>query len=280
LGATLFLPRHTSLSGPVCLNTRDQSGRYVRVPEGSFIKGAGAVYSEEGQPVKLHVAGFLIDRSEVTNDQFAAFVAETGYVTEAETNGGSAQFVQTATPRDLLTWWKLDPSATWRTPAGEGSDTKAMGAFPVVHVSLNDARAYARWAGARLPSEVEWEYAASLGLADPDNPLSGAVAADGRPLANIWNGLFPVINTLEDGFRGLAPVGCYPVSRIGTYDMIGNAWEWTETPFGDGSPQFTIKGGSFLCSDSYCRRFRAAARESLEPDFSTAHVGFRTVKDR
>jgi formylglycine-generating enzyme required for sulfatase activity len=221
----------------------------------------------------------LLSVTEVTNDQFAAFVAATGYVTEAERTGGSAGFVETETSSDLLSWWKLDEGATWRSPGGAGSDLDGLGRHPVVHVSLTDARAYAAWAGGRLPNEIEWEYAASLGLFDPDDPESGLRGPDGEIRANTWNGIFPVLNTAEDGFIGTAPVGCYRASLIGAYDMIGNVWEWTETPFGDGNPQFTIKGGSYLCGSNYCRRYRAAARESLEPDFSTAHTGFRIVKD-
>ena len=262
-----------------CVLPETDIGTFIRVPGGSFIKSADGIYPEEGSPARVHVSPFLLEVNEVTNDEFAAFVTATDYVTEAERSHGSAQFVEAATPSDLLSWWKMDPNATWRSPAGQGSDLTAKGRLPVVHVTLNDARAYAAWAHARLPNEVEWEYAASLGLADPDNPLSGIVSPKGEALANIWNGIFPVINTGDDGYVGLAPVGCFAANRIGAYDMIGNVWEWTETPYGDGSPKFTIKGGSFLCSDTYCRRYRAAARESLEPDFSTAHTGFRLVKD-
>jgi sulfatase modifying factor 1 len=254
-------------------------GSFVSVSGGSFIKGADGIYTEEGVPQRVHVSPFQIQITEVTNDEFSRFVDQTNYVTEAEKLGGSALFVETTTPEDLLSWWKLDPNANWRNPGGEGVDLDMRGRLPVVHVTLNDARAYANWAKARLPSEVEWEYAASLGLFDPDDPLSGARGPNGEPRANIWNGIFPVVNTLEDGFQGLAPVGCFPANRIGVYDMIGNVWEWTQTPFGDGSRQFTIKGGSYLCSDSYCRRFRAAARESLEMDFSTSHTGIRLVRD-
>jgi formylglycine-generating enzyme required for sulfatase activity len=148
----------------------------------------------------------------------------------------------------------------------------------VVHVSLNDARAYALWADGRLPTEVEWEYAASLGLFDPDNPESALRGPDGRARANTWDGVFPVINLKTDGFAGSAPVGCYEESRIGTYDMIGNVWEWTSSRFDSQQAEYTIKGGSYLCGSHYCRRYRPAARQKLEPDFSTAHVGFRIVK--
>lgn len=254
-------------------------GRFAAVPGGGFIKGAHGVYPEEGTPVKLHVSPFQIQVHEVTNDQFAAFVRETGYVTEAEGGDGSAQFTETQTPADLYSWWRLDIGATWQTPAGEGSTLNSLGRHPVVHISLNDARAYADWAGGRIPNEIEWEYAASLGLFDPDDPDSGIAAPDGTPRANIWTGVFPVVNSEEDGFAGTAPVGCYEASLIGIYDMIGNVWEWTESRFSPSIPAFTIKGGSYLCGSNFCRRYRVAARESQEQDFSTAHIGFRIVKD-
>lgn len=254
-------------------------GRFIKVAGGGFIKGANGLYPEEGSPQKLFVSPFLIQINEVTNNQFSQFISETGYVTEAEKNGGSAQFVETDTPWNLMSWWRLDEQATWKTPDGKGSDLSGKEHHPVVHVTLNDARAYAQWAGGRIPSEIEWEYAASLGLFDPRDPESGIKGPNGEPRANIWTGMFPIVNTEEDGYVGTAPVGCYEKSLIGTYDMIGNVWEWTETPFKKGIPRFTIKGGSYLCGSNYCRRYRTSARESLEQDFSTAHVGFRIVKD-
>lgn len=277
--AWLIWPRMTPDTARACVLDPARIGHFVDVPGGSFIKSANGLYPEEGSPLRLHVPPFRIQVNEVTNDQFAAFVRATGYVTEAERRGGSALFVATPTPWDELSWWRLDAATNWQNPAGLDSDLAGKGRLPVVHVTLNDARAYADWAGARLPTEVEWEYAASLGLADPDDPLSGALGQNDAARANVWNGLFPVVNTMEDGFRGLAPVGCYGASRIGTHDMIGNVWEWTETGYDAGQVQFTIKGGSFLCSDSYCRRFRAAARQGQDADFSTAHIGIRLVRD-
>jgi len=261
-----------------CPMPEDAIGRFVRVEGGGFIKSSKGVYPEEGRPTKVYVSPFLIQVHEVTNDQFAAFVAATGYVTAAEQGRGSAAFVQTDTPDDLASWWRLDPGATWRTPEGKGSGLEGKGRYPVVHVTLEDARAFAKWAGGRLPSEVEWEYAASLGLFDPDDPESGVRGPDGEPRANIWNGPFPTVNTRKDGFAGVAPVGCFPPSRLGTHDMIGNVWEWTESPFGRTADRFTIKGGSYLCGETYCRRYRPAARGHLEAELSTAHVGFRIVK--
>jgi len=253
-------------------------GTFVDIPGGGFVMGADPVFPEEGPPRKVFVSPFRLQAHEVTNSQFRAFVAETGYVTEAERGGGSARFQETETPADLLSWWSLDAGATWRTPGGAGSDLTGRALYPVVHITLNDARAYADWAGGRIPTEVEWEYAASLGLFDPMEPQSGIRAPDGSPRANIWTGLFPVINSGSDGFAGLAPVGCYEPGLTGAYDMIGNVWEWTDSSFAPSVPRFTIKGGSYLCSQNYCRRYRVAARESLERDFSTAHVGFRIVQ--
>lgn len=254
-------------------------GKFVNIPGGGFIKGENPKYPEEGPLEKTFVSPFTIQVHEVTNSQFAEFVAQTGYVTEAERQGGSARFTSSASPENLSSWWTLDTDATWRTPKGPGSDLDGLALNPVVHVTLKDARAYAKWAGGRIPTEVEWEYAASLGLFDPNDPYSGMVGPDGEPRANVWTGLFPVMDTGRDGFVGLAPVGCYEASRIGAYDMIGNVWEWTDTPFSSGSPRYTIKGGSYLCSENYCQRYRAAARQGMETDFSTAHIGFRIVRD-
>jgi len=252
-------------------------GAFVDIPGGGFVQGAAPRYPEEGPPRKLFVSPFRLQAHEVTNSQFAAFVKATGYVTDAERNGGSGRFRESNTPEVNLSWWSIDASASWRRPEGMASPEEGRSLHPVVHVTLNDARAYAKWAGGRIPTEVEWEYAASLGLFDPDAPESGVRRPDGTLRANIWTGLFPVVNSRRDGYAGTAPVGCFEPGLTGAYDMIGNVWEWTETPFGAGAPRFTIKGGSYLCSENYCQRYRVSARESLEVDFSTAHIGFRIV---
>ena len=262
-----------------CYLRQENIGDFVIVPAGAFVKGADGFYSEEGRPVKIRVNSFTIQIHEVTNNQFSQFVEATNYITEAERYGGSASFVHSDTPEQWMSWWKLNEQATWRTPNGEPADLNRLGNHPVVHISLNDARAYAKWAGARLPNEIEWEYAASLGLFDPDDPESGIRGPDGEIRANTWDGVFPLFNGAEDGFVGTAPVGCYRPSLIGAFDMIGNVWEWTESPFAQSSPRFTIKGGSYLCGSNFCRRYRTSARESMEAHFSTAHVGFRVVKD-
>lgn len=268
-----------SADAETCALEQETLGRFVDIPGGGFVKGAHAHDPEEGPPQKVFVSPFRLQIHEVTNSQFAQFVAATGYVTEAERNRGSAQFTESDTPNVFLSWWKLDAGATWKTPGGAGSNLDGLALHPVVHVTLNDARAYAKWAGGRIPNEVEWEYAASLGLFDPQNPESGVRGPDGEARANIWTGLFPLLNSAEDGFTRTAPVGCFAPGLTGVYDMIGNVWEWTESPTAPGVPRFTIKGGSYLCSENYCRRYRVAARENLEVDFSTAHVGFRIVKE-
>ena len=265
-----------------CLLGEDDLDAFVEIPGGGFVQGAGPLYDEEGPPRSVFVSPFRLLAHEVTNSQFAAFVGATGYVTEAERGGGSALFSVSDTPDVFLSWWAMDGGATWRTPQGVGSTLEGRALHPVVHVTLSDARAYAEWAGGRIPTEVEWEYAASLGLLDvfdPRDPESGRRGPDGKLRANTWTGEFPTRDTAEDGYSGTAPVGCFEPSRIGVYDMIGNVWEWTETRFGQGEPRFTIKGGSYLCAPDHCRRYRAAARQGVEPDFSTSHVGFRLAKD-
>lgn len=254
----------------------DQIGRFVEVPAGDLHKGRDAIYPEEQPERIIPVSAFRIQLHEVTNDQFAAFVAETGYVTDAERSviegragAGSAMF------RNMR--WELIREASWKAPEGPGSGLEGRGALPVVHVSLGDAKAYASWAGGRLPSEAEWEHAARLGLPDPERDTSGAYEPDKTPRANTWQGIFPVANLAEDGFSGAAPVGCFPADRLGAYDMIGNVWEWTDTEFAPGSS--TIKGGSYLCADNFCKRYRPAARHPQEMDFSSNHIGFRIIQD-
>jgi len=272
-------PEASGAASAVCRLAQDDLGGFIDIPGGGFVLGADPEYPEEGPPQKVFVSPFRVQAHEVTNSQFAAFVAATGYVTEAERNDGSAQFRDSDTPGDFLSWWSIDSGATWRTPDGNGSTLDGRSLHPVVHVTLNDARAYADWAGGRIPTEVEWEYAASLGLFDPMDAESGVYQPDGTLRANIWTGLFPIMNSARDGFAGTAPVGCFEPGLTGAYDMIGNVWEWTDTPFAPAVPRFTIKGGSYLCSEDYCQRYRVAARQSLEGDFSTAHIGFRILME-
>jgi formylglycine-generating enzyme len=254
-------------------------GKFVNIPGGGFVQGLDPRYPEEGPPRKVFVSPFRLLAHEVTNSQFAEFVQLTGYVTDAERQSGSAQFSPSITPEKFTSWWTIDKAATWRTPKGVGSSLDGRWLHPVIHVTLNDARAFAAWAGGRIPTEVEWEYAASLGLLDPSNPESGVRRQDGSLRVNIWTGVFPVLDSKRDGYAGTAPVGCYEPDKNDVFDMIGNVWEWTDTHFEPSLPRFTIKGGSYLCSEDYCQRYRPAAREIMEPDFSTSHIGFRIVKD-
>ncbi|MEM6534758.1 MAG: SUMF1/EgtB/PvdO family nonheme iron enzyme [Pseudomonadota bacterium] len=267
-----------------CAASQVAIGSFVDVSAGRFVTGQSPLYREEVSSQTVHVAAFSIQAHEVTNAQFAAFVAATGYVTEAETGAtsdepgaGSAVFVLPSERRAEKDGWMLLKGATWTAPTGPGSDIAGLDDLPVVHVSMNDAAAYAQWAGGRLPTAIEVEYAANLGLPDPSDSASSAYRADKTPIANTWQGIFPMANLETDGFEGAAPVGCFAPSRIGLYDLIGNVWEWTDTPYGVGTA--TIKGGSFLCADNFCRRYRPAARQPQDVDFSTNHIGFRVVKD-
>ncbi|MEL6858579.1 MAG: formylglycine-generating enzyme family protein [Pseudomonadota bacterium] len=270
-------------STAACGLAADKIGQFIAVPSGSFVKGERAVYPEEAPSLRLQVDAFEIQIHEVTNAQFAAFVDATGYVTDVEqgradgrADAGSAVFEHAQPAEGDPPAWRLDAGANWRRPGGPDSSLEGRAAYPVVHVSLRDAKAYATWAGGRLASEVEWEYAATLGLPDPTDPTSGAYDGD-TPKANTWQGVFPIVDNGRDGFRGAAPVGCFDPNRLGLSDMIGNVWEWTDTPFGAGT--HTLKGGSFLCADNYCRRYRPAARHPQESDFSANHIGFRIVRD-
>lgn len=284
----------------------------VWVPTGTFAFG-DSVYPEE-QPIRTaSVTGFWMDRTEVTNAQFAEFVQATGYITTAERpvdplthtglppdllKPGAVVFINpTALTRggDVRQWWQYVPGANWRHPEGPESGISGRDNHPVVAVTFEDAKAYARWKGRSLPTEVEWEWAALGGKP----PVSGLT---GQPeLANTWQGLFPVTNRATDGFEGLAPVGCFAANGYGLKDMIGNAWELTADRFtkshagqdnvppdqpppakregstGQVAARHVIKGGSYLCAPNYCMRYRAGARQPQEDDLATSHVGFRTV---
>lgn len=287
----------------------------VFVPGGAFSMG-----SERFQPEErfIHVAlvdGFWIDRHEVTNAQFARFVAATGYVTLAER--GLDPATHPDADGDLLTpgsvvfvppvnageqWWQYVHGASWRQPSGSGSTIAGKDNHPVVHVAYEDALAYAHWLGRTLPTEAQWEFAARAGRHGEDD-WSSAYDADGKPVANTWQGLFPLVDTKDDGYGDTAPVGCFKPNAFGLYDMIGNVWEWTSDWYQPGhardmalnpagpelislrvpagaSASRVIKGGSHMCAFNYCSRFRPAARQPQETDLSAGHVGFRTVSNQ
>jgi len=262
----------------------------VAVPGGRFVMG-GDHYPEETRK-EVVVSPFQISRTEVTNDEFAEFVAATGYVTRAEKGAdpklypgappellkaGAAVF----TPPEKITsladetqWWRFVEGANWRAPEGPGSSIDGKGDYPVVAIALEDAQAYAAWKGHRLPSEAQWEWAARG--ADPNAQPTDTATPPAE--ANTWQGVFPVYNKTDDGFDRAAPVGCFAPNPLGLYDMIGNVWEWTVEPYGANRNVFTIKGGSYLCAANYCARYRPEARQPLEADFPTNHTGFRTVR--
>lgn len=259
-----------------------ETGTIVSIPKGAYQMGSARAYPEERPVRQMHVDAFDIDVTEVTNAQFAQFIAETGYVTSAEKTqpgferSGAAVF----TPPDATnpTWWRFIEGANWRHPEGPESSIEGRDADPVVQVSQADAKAYAGWAGRVLPSETQWEYAARAG-SQTRYVWGETRTINGVEQANTWQGAFPLQNTQDDGFLRRSPVGCYPPNGFGLYDMIGNVWEWTDTIYkqGEGEPVYMIKGGSFLCAENYCRRYRPAARQPQEAGFPTNHIGFRTV---
>ncbi len=281
-------------------------GGPVAIKAGQYRLGDSRFYPEEGPVVSVEVGAFDIDAHEVTNAQFAAFVEATGYITRAERGlpeadfdhlpddfrrAGSAVFTppKKTNPTALVDWWRFVEGAHWRAPDGPGSSITDKEAYPVVHIAYEDARAYAAWRGRRLPTEAEWEVAARSGLRGAPYAWGDTPPDDlDIPAANTWQGFFPISNEKTDGFVGLAPVGCYAANAYGLHDMIGNVWEWTsdaktqrrdDPPAQDTADSGTIKGGSFLCAENYCQRYRPAARQFQERTFSASHIGFRTVGD-
>lgn len=240
--------------------------------------------TEEAPHRQVLVDGFWIDAHEVTNIEFAAFVEATGYVTQAERDRAGGAVFSTADaatqPANLALWWRLDTEATWRSPRGDAG-TLPQHTLPVVQVTLEDALAYARWRGRDLPTESEWEFAARGGLEGAAYVWGDSKRVDGRYMANHHQGVFPFSDSAEDGFAAAAPVGCYPPNGFGLYDMAGNVWELTKSPWTiDGrsvAGAHTIRGGSYLCSDQFCSRYRPAARQPADDTLGTEHIGFRTV---
>ena len=279
----------------------------VDIPGGSFWMGSEAAETfpadGEGPVREVSLKPYRIDAYAVTNDRFAAFVDATGYVTEAESFGWSFVFdahVHPAARSSVLDgvvpgapWWRGVRGADWRHPAGPGSTLDGLGDHPVVHVSFADAAAFAQWAGARLPTEAEWERAARGGRHQQRYPWGDDLHPGGEHRANIWQGQFPRHNTVADGYAGTAPVTAYEPNDLGLFNTAGNVWEWTadwfsptwhrraepvtrQDPRGPRSGQArVVKGGSFLCHASYCNRYRVSARTQTTPDSSLAHTGFR-----
>lgn len=293
----------------------------VAITGGCFTMGSEEFYPDEGPVHRRFVEDFEIDRYEVTNHDFATFVADTGYLTIAERPieatqfpgadaadlvPGALVFVQTDGPvdlRDWRHWWRWVPGACWHRPEGPGSTIRDRMNHPVVQIAYPDAVAYAAWAGKRLPTEAEFEFAARGGRRDQRFAWGDVPYPDGVPRANTWLGRFPYENRGRYG-GGTAPVGSYPPNDYGLYDMIGNVWEWTSDLYfrrhvvpgqrsipaehrpnllvssleDPSTTRRTLKGGSHLCSPDYCLRFRPAARSPQAEDTATTHIGFRCAR--
>lgn len=275
----------------------------IFLPGGEFIMGTdskeGFYADGEGPARKVTVDPFYIDPNAVSNMQFSKFIKETGYVTEAEKFEWSFVFhllVSKDTAKKARKipqgayWWYAVEGADWAHPEGPDSTITDRLDHPVVHISWNDAQAFCKWAGKRLPTEAEWEYAARGGLAKKVYPWGDYLIIDGKHQCNIWQGDFPNHNSMEDGYLGTAPVNSYNPNLFGLYNTVGNTWEWcsdwfspnfhiNDTKVNPQGPNFgiskVIKGGSYLCHKSYCNRYRVAARSSNTPDSSTGNMGFR-----
>ncbi len=281
----------------------------IRVASGRFLMGNedADAWLEDGEgPVReVRLDAFFLDATAVTNAAFAQFVDASGYITEAERFAWSYVH-QSRLPNHLrrrigqdrtvagLRWWYAVEGACWRKPEGPGSNIKRRMDHPVVHVSWNDAEAYCRWAGKRLPTEAEWECAARGGLEQRKYPWGDELTPAGKHRCNIWQGRFPDRDTGEDGYRGTAPARAFRPNAFGFYNMSGNVWEWCadwfsptwglngsrENPRGpDVGEAKVMKGGSYLCHHSYCNRYRVGARTANTSDSSTGNCGFRCVVD-
>ncbi|MCB9944901.1 MAG: formylglycine-generating enzyme family protein [Geminicoccaceae bacterium] len=256
----------------------------------------------EGPPRFVRIRDFFIEDVTVTNRRFASFVDETGYETDSERFGWSFVFVgllpdgfPPTTAAVQVPWWRRVDGASWKRPLGPGSDVAGVMEHPVTHVSWNDAMAFAGWAGGRLLGEAEWEVAARGGLADPVYPWGDRAPDDvGFLPCNIWQGRFPYENSAADGWVATAPVRSFEPNGLGLYNMVGNVWEWCADSFRVRSLSRTgrkrdaearaegerlMKGGSFMCHDSYCHRYRIAARTGRSPDSAASHTGFRIGYD-
>jgi sulfatase modifying factor 1 len=270
----------------------------VWIPGQTATLGSDDHYPEEAPARQVTVAGFWMHTHQVTNAEFAQFISETGYVTVAERpldaaaypgapaenlQAGSMVFHRTPGPvdlRHLSQWWTWTPGACWNHPRGPRSGLTGRERHPVVHIAFDDAAAYARWAGLDLPTESEWEVAARAGLPHTTYTWGDHPEQPGQRLANYWHGEFPHLP--EKGYGQTAPVGSCTPNAYGLFDMAGNVWEWTteqaSTDPQSGVARRIVKGGSFLCADSYCMRYRPAARRPQAVDTGMSHIGFRCIR--
>lgn len=313
----------------------------ILVEGGTFVYGANDQAKEDGKPGsqprqdeyptnKITVTSFWMDATEVTNSQFEKFTSSTGYITTAEQkidieqimaqlpsgtptpdlallNPGSLVFEKLSEQEDSNpnNWWTFTDGACWKSPTGKGSSLEGREDHPAVHISWYDAMAYAKWAGKRLPTEAEWEYAARGGKEELVYPWGDKLMQDENYQANYWQGTFPFTNDNKDGYEKTAPVKSYPPNSYGIYDLSGNVWEWcfdwyhhdyynclhehglklaagpsiSYDPYQPTIPQKVIRGGSFLCNASYCSGYRSSARMKSSPDTGLEHTGFRCVRD-
>ena len=284
------------------------TGDMVQLAGGAFRMGTDdpEAFPDDGEgPIReIRLDPFWIDTTAVSNHRFDAFVRATHYKTEAEQFGWSFVFYNQLPEKQRgqlvrdtvmdLEWWCRVDRADWRHPEGPGSSIRKRGDYPVLHVSWKDAAAYASWAGKRLPTEAEYEYAARGGLEQKRYPWGDDLTPFGKHRCNIWQGNFPYTDDEEDGYTGPAPVQAFPPNGFGLHGITGNTWEWCldwwsptfhvegprENPYGpERGERKVIRGGSFLCHDSYCNRYRVAARTSNTPDSATGNIGFRCVRD-
>ena len=328
-GNTAVVPSQSAASTPTLSRRTAAPGKapegMIWIPGGEFWMGSDEPDFADARPWhRVYVNGFWMDKTEVTNEQFEKFVKATGYVTIAERTptreefptapeenlvAGSVVFTppDQAVPLDNhLRWWSYVKGANWRHPAGPDSDIKGKETYPVVHIAYDDALAYCKWAGKRLPTEAEFEFAARGGLDRKPYAWGDEFRPGGKWMANTWQGKFPVKDAGEDGYAGIAPVKSFPPNGYGLYDMAGNIWEWcsdwyrpdyyeglankgevVRNPHGPDSAldptepnekKRVHRGGSFLCNEQYCSRYIVGTRGKGEVNTGTNHLGFRCVK--